>query len=212
MADTTVERRKDALIVYKISELEKDVEALKVNQTQKLAFGSIILDASGSGSLTASNGNVIAGGGLVSATNFPQSNVVNNTTYSTTSSSLVDVPGSTLNTFITTAATTYALITVLLAARNTTFYNTGNNIDIAVVDSADGSVFSFSYGNDWGLVNINFATQSWTTFSTDRIATNSAIVRFNPGTHSLKLRYDANGGGTAIIGFYQFSYLILGTA
>ena len=56
MSDTTIERRKDALIVYRIAQIEQDLEALKTNQAKKLNWGNIVADATvGNGKITVGN-------------------------------------------------------------------------------------------------------------------------------------------------------------
>jgi len=213
-AQTTIERRKESLIIYRLRQLEQDVVALKANQLQEIQFGNILLSSLvGNGVIQTSVGSTITGGGLVSTTSFPTNDVIISSTNSTASTSYVDYPGSTLPNFSTAGSDTRALIIVLISARNTAFYNTGNGINFNIVDTLNGSpsnLFTFTHDNDWYLVTIDFVGQTWTTGNKDRVASYIAEVDLSQGIHSLKLQYKANTSGTATVDFVQLSYLLLG--
>src|SRR5947209_4619482 len=97
------------------------------NQVQKIATstGTVILNKTG----------------LVSTANFPLNQITGGGN-TTTSTSFVDVPGSSMNPFVTSATTTNALITVIAGGYNFNWATNGSTLQVQVVDSVNGSLIS----------------------------------------------------------------------
>jgi hypothetical protein len=169
------------------------------NQVQKIAAssGAIILNQSG----------------LVSSINFPRNQITGGPT-TTTSTSYVDVPGSSMNPFTTTAASTSALITVITGGYNVNWASDGSTILVQVVDSVNGNIISYPIVGNWELTDISQdgtqAITGWSTNWTQQLVTIPAVIPLNAGTHTLKLQYKVNGTGTAHLSFFLLGYIILG--
>lgn len=181
----------------------------------------ITLDNSG---ILVTNGNIIiqndAGGtvldneGINSVTSFPSDQVVNSTGYNTTSTSYTDVTGSSLDAFTLTRPTK-VLIIIQVQGKNDDFVGSSYFAGFECTDSVDGSLVTFNMGCDYWIDGFTedgsgFITgYSVSTFY--KFFSISVIQELAAGSHVLKLRFRAEGGGTADIGTYILSYVILGS-
>jgi hypothetical protein len=157
---------------------------------------------------------IIDGSGLVSTANFPSDQVINSTGYTTASTSLIDVTGSSLAAF-TLDRTTRVLITVQAQLRNDSYVDDGSSAELVCNSSVDGDLITFDSPTDWYLTSINedafgFIT-SWDIDTQYRFMGVSLITDLSAGSHVLKLRFRVDGTGTARIGTYILSYIVLGT-
>lgn len=157
---------------------------------------------------------IIDGSGLVSTANFPSDQVINATGYTTTSTSLTDVTGSSLAAF-TLDRDTRVLISVQAQMRNDNYVVDGSSAELNCNDSIDGDLITIDCPTDWYLTAINedgmgFITD-WEIDTAYRFTVVSLITDLSAGSHVLKLRFRVDGTGTARIGTYILSYIVLGT-
>jgi hypothetical protein len=186
-------------ILSQIKDLQNRIRRLESsNQVQQIAAsnGTIILNTSG---LTSANflRSQITGGGST-----------------TTSTSYVDVPGSTMNPFVTTASLTSALITCVAGGYNANFPLDGSSLQVNVNDSVNGDVIDFPVDGNWRLTDISQdgseAITGWSWTSTLQLCTIPAVINLTAGTHTLKLQYRVNGTGTAHLPFFLIGYMVVG--
>src|SRR2546430_1355206 len=98
MSETLADISPDFKLVERIATLEEIVQELRTNQSQKLIFNGIILDGTGAtGKLSAGGTTIVDPNGLSSLNNFPKGQATNVSSPSTTSTSYIDVSGSTLS-------------------------------------------------------------------------------------------------------------------
>lgn len=212
MSQTTVERRKDSLIVYRIAELENDIRDLRTNQTQKLGFGNIVIDGTTGNGVISSNGTGVLNGNGLTYSNFPNSQVIGGG-ISTGSTSFVDVPGSTMTPFLLSQSTT-VLVSLTVFGANANYTINDSTMQVQVVDSIAGSFISIPLSTNWRLTGISqngaMAIVGWS-MNTDIQSVGIAdLVSFGAGTHTLKLQYKVNGNGSAEINTFILSYVIIG--
>jgi len=175
-----------------------------------------VLDGTGAtGTLTTTSGTVINNAGLVSATSFPNSNITGNGG-STTSTSQVDVPGSTMNPFATTAATTNVLFLVDANGYNANYPVDGSTMQVYVIDSVNGNIINFPVVGNSRLTaiaqNSSEVITGWSTNSSSQLVSFPVVIPLSAGSHTLKLQYKVNGTGTASLPFFYLAYIVLGPA
>lgn len=184
-------------------DLDTRLKALEsTNQVQNIVIGT-------NNSISTQNGAVIDANGLNSTNNFKRDQIISASSLSTTSTSDLDLPGSSMNSFVLTRNTA-ALITVFITTCNGNYDSTGNSVQITVNDSVNGDIISFPAHADWSLLNIDFTTHSWATSVDYQPIALSAYIDLSAGTHTLKMKYRAVGGTTAFVGLYLLAYTILG--
>lgn len=161
--------------------------------------------------LNTAGGTVLDGSGIVSSVNFANDQVSDNTTRTTTSTSYVDVPGSSLDPFVVTR-TTRAFVLVSAQGQNIQYViDQSSSMKVACVDSVNGDLLDFPLFTEWVLTSIDGATDSWGMNVDYQFNSLGALIDFTAGTHTLKLQYKVNGAGTAELGFYALSYILLGS-
>ena len=217
MAQTTIERRKDSLIIYRLRQLEQDVVALKANQLQELQFGNILLTSlQQTGAIQANGTSIVTGSGLNPLSNFPLHQIQMNVSDSTTSTSYVDVSGSTLPSFTTSGPNTQVLFLVSVNAYNGDNAFNGSYVTVNVVDSIDGSIISYPINGNWALTGFSqegsppYAITGYNYNSSDQLIACPALITMTAGTHSVKLQYKSNVSGTAHIDFFLLGYIVIG--
>lgn len=194
--------------IRKIHELEQRLQNLeRSNQIRRIVVPT-------DGEISTNIGTVIDGLGLNSAANFPSDQIINPSTYSTSSTSLVDVPGSTMDSFTLTRETK-VLVLVQAQIKNDNFVVNGSFAELVCTDSIAGDLITFDAACKWRLTNISedssgFLT-GWSMDTFYEFNVIGAIFTMAAGTHSLKLRYRVDGSGNADIGLYVISYIILGS-
>jgi hypothetical protein len=190
------------------------VAEMRSNQVQKLSFAGLTLDGTGAvGTFSAGSGNVADATGLVSTVNFTHAQVTVNPGTSTSSSSFVDVPGSTLSSF-TLSRATYVIILMTVLAFNDSAITSGavDSIEVQALDSIDGAIANVSAsGICVTKVTIVGSSTSFDQVVTDQWVSNAVIARLSAGTHTLKSQYRAVGGGNAFVDSINLAYVILGT-
>lgn len=152
--------------------------------------------------------------GIISETSFPSNQVFDSTIRTTTSTSLVDVPGSTLSPF-TLERTARVLILITLSGYNFNWVVDGSTMHITAVSSVDGAVFTFPVFVEHQLTNVDASVtpaNASLSYNADyQTKTCVALVDLSAGVHTLKLQFKVVGAGTAEIGAYQHGYVILGS-
>ncbi len=189
---------------------------MKVNNS----LGSAIVTADNAGILVeggnivvknADNTTIIDTEGIVSTASFATDILVDNTIRTTTSTSYVDVPGSTMDSFVLSRSTR-ALVTAYAQAYNIQWVvDQSSAMNLACVDSVDGQLFTFPLFTEWALSSINGTANTWGVSVDYQLNSLSSYFNLSAGTHTLKLQYKVNGAGTAEIGLYTLSYMLLGT-
>lgn len=135
--------------------------------------------------------------GLISTASFTNDTIADANLNTTTSTSLVDLPGSTFDTITLTRDTKF-LIALDIFARNSDIETAAVEVEVSVYD---GSTALYSV----------FATGIYTPFSHHyQFAGRVNIITLASGNHDLKLKYRAFGGGTARVAGFDFSYVQLG--
>lgn len=157
----------------------------------------------------ANNTTIIDTSGIVSSANFPNDQVFSNTTNSTSGTTATDLPGSSLDSFVL-SRTTNVLINASAWGYNPAFSNDGHSVTVRVVDSVDGTIISFPIYGIWALESIDFAGSAASNTVEQQAVTLPAIIDLSAGTHTLKLQYNAFGGGTAVVDAFLLNYIILG--
>ena len=152
--------------------------------------------------------------GIISTASFPNDTVVNSTGYTTTSDTLVDVTGSTLDSFNLTR-TTRVLVVIQAQMYNENFVSDQSHAELNCNDSVEGNLITTDYSCDWLLTAINQDVDKnvtgWNITTEYQFLTVMNIFDFTAGDHTLKLQFRRQGTGTARIGTYILSYIILGT-
>ena len=161
-----------------------------------------------------SGGTVVDSAGIVSTVNFPNDQVFSNSGSSTSGTSYIDIPGSSLSPFVLNRATN-VLITVTAGGYNNLYYNdSDNSMRVKCVDDVDGGLIEFPVRGNWvttGL-NVDFGaeTASFGLSVTQEINTLTAFIPLTAGTHTLKLQFRVSGAGTATYDTFLLNYTILG--
>ena len=104
--------------------------------------------------VNSAGGTALDGSGIVSTISFPSDTVVNSTGYTTTSDTLVDVTGSTLDSF-SLSRTTRVLVIVQAQMYNENFVSDQSHAEINCNDSVEGDLITVDYNCDWLLTAIN---------------------------------------------------------
>lgn len=153
-------------------------------------------------------------GGLVSTSNFPNAEVVNNSTNSTTSTTDVDISGSSLSPFTLTRSTNVLVFTeAVLWADNWPVDASQSSINCN--DSIDGNIISYDSGGSFVLETIdqdgskNITGWSGSIYGVWKVG--MTIATFSAGTHTLKLQQKTVGTGTTNVGINVLGYIILGS-
>jgi hypothetical protein len=144
--------------------------------------------------------NIIDPVGLVSTNNFLNGNITQSSTQTTSSTSFVDVPGTTI-TFSLSRNTNVLILFSAIGLNGSILNNVCNTITALNIDGSDQSNLLFTPGT---TVDGNF-----TVVSTSAGA--STIASLSSGSHTLKLRFRAQSTGTAAIAFATISYIVLGS-
>jgi len=214
LAQSLASRKQDTKIIQRLAELEQEIQELRSNQVAKLSFAGITLDGTGStGNMSANGTSIITNTGLVSDTNFPVAEVTTNPSATTTSTSMVDLAGSSLSPF-TTQGTTNVFISVVVGGYNANFGVDGSWVDFQVVDSVGGVVISSSLAGTSRLTSItqngSMAITGWNMSFFDETQAIPVVIQMSAGTHTLKIQYAVSGTGTAHVNFFYLGYIILG--
>ncbi len=157
---------------------------------------------------------IIDPAGIVSTANFPSDYVTSAAANTTTSTTAVDLSGSSLAAF-TLARSTKVLVLVTVLCRNDSFVVNGSSLSVIVNDSVAGNIFSSDFTNAWKLDSISedamaFIT-GWDITSHDAHSTFGNIFSFTSGSHVLKLQHKVNGSGMSRVNYFQLAYAVLGT-
>lgn len=142
---------------------------------------------------------VIDDTGLTSTTNFLADQASAAPTITTTSTSFVDISGSTMASFTLTRSVN-VFINVSAIIDNTDFFTDGYWAKIGVIDSVDGELINLVGGGTPITGGVEYPS----------LAAISGFATLSAGTHTLKLQWCVDGGGTAELYFWGFGYLLLG--
>jgi hypothetical protein len=179
--------------VQKVTISNSGVAVIDGNISISNAVGTTILDSTG----------------VVSTTNFPRDQIFSDVTNSTTGTTAVDLPGATLDSFILSrAANVY--ITMSAWGYNNGFGNDGHSVRVVCNDNIDGNLITYPIFGQWVLSSIDFAGSTASNSFDEQAVTMGVIQNLSAGTHTLKLQYYASTGGTATVGAFLLSYLVLG--
>jgi hypothetical protein len=185
----------------KIKDLEDRLKALESrNQVERIiANGVTVIDSDGLNSLE----------------NFVQAQLFNGAAgLSTSSTSFVDVPGSSFAPLVLTR-TTNILVYLMGYGYNDEAISSdlGDNMEVQIYDSysggsranviTPGECTTHLWVDGGGFLN-------WNDCYADDMVYQMAIVEFEPGTHNLKTRFKASGGGNAVLDAWLAGYIILG--
>lgn len=211
MGATLADRRQDTKIVKRLAELEEQLEAIRANQAQKLTFNGLVLDGTGAeGVLKSGDNDIVDATGLNSLINFPKAQLINASSPDTTSTSFIDVTGSTLGTF-TLTRNANVLIYFSIGGYNTT--TQGNFLNCQYVDNGT-TLQALSVTGDF----VTDVTQDPVTKNigvTESVSTEFAFfmqfVQLAAGSHTLKLQFRAAPGGHAYLEDWLIGYIIFGS-
>lgn len=150
------------------------------------------------------NTTILDATGLVSAANFPNGSYEANSTISTTSTSYVDVSGSSL-TFTLVRSTK-----VLISFSCDVYYGgstAGNRYGAQVGVNVDGSLNAYnpSISMSWGITGATFSIDNVGTLSFAKIYTLAA------GSHTIKLQWKSTSTDNVNMLERNLYYIILGT-
>jgi len=208
---TLSERSQDVKLIQRVAELEQIVLELRSNQAAKLSFGNIVLDGTGAtGTLTANSGTVIDNSGLNSLANFRTAQLINASSPNTSSTTYIDVPGSTMST-LTLARNANVLI----------YFSIGGLTDTI---AATGSQFMCQVSYDDGGTSLQnlFVPGNFTTTVTGGSPTYNNSLQFAffmqfvtlaAGSHTFKLRMqvgNGNGVAKAYLTDWLIGYIVFG--
>ena len=143
------------------------------------------------GTLEANGVIIVDSNGLSSLNNFSTDQLQDITLHTTASTTYVDVPGSSLAPFTLTRSTNFMFSLIIIGTNDTAL----NYLDVTMNDSVDGDLLNALCSYDGGT-----AKQSTSVF----------LGKLSPGTHTLKLKYQAGPGGTAYLSSYLYNYVKLG--
>lgn len=214
MAGSLITQKKDATIAQRLAKIEREIADLRSNQARKLDFAGLTLDGTGdSGSMSASDTPIITDTGLVSSTNFPLDEVTDNPSLSTTSTTAVDVTGSSLDAF-TTKGTTNVLVLAIVGGHAGNYQVDGSALQFSVHDSVGGTIITTSVMGNWQLTGItqnsSQAITGWSVTTSDAVVAIPVVIQMDAGSHTLKLQYAVSGTGTVYLNFFYLGYIILG--
>ncbi len=190
----------DTAIVSKVKELESRLGIMeRSNQVNRISSGGI---------------NVIDSTGLVSTSNFTFGQSFNGSAgLSTSSTTMIDVSGSSLSAF-TTTRTQNILFWLMGYGYNSDNINSNgsNTMEVSLYDNIyGGSVANVLVpGSCTTKVEIVGITTNYTMSTSDLMISRTALVTLGAGTHNLKLQYKALNGGTAYLNSWLIGYLLLG--
>jgi hypothetical protein len=161
--------------------------------------------------LNSSGGTILDGSGIVSQANFAIDGITSASEGTTASDTYIDVPGSSMDSFILIRPA-IALIIGLSAG-----YNVGRASDsdfgmsVKVNDSVNGDLISYSHNGNWIITGIDFPGESYGLNVVGDYVSFSIYVALSAGTHTLKLQFRRDGGGTATLETFLMYYNILGS-
>ncbi len=150
--------------------------------------------------------------GVVSSANFPADNVESAGTHETTSTTFVDLPGATLDPFVTTRDTK-ALVAMSAFGYNIAWLQDSTAMEMIAVDSINGTMVEFPLTIEFSLTQVVGTGSPFTSFGYGidyQFASAAVVVDLTAGTHTMKLQYKTNGSGTASVALYQLAYVVLG--
>lgn len=149
---------------------------------------------------------VLDASGLFSTNNFLTGEVSSNSDNTTTSTSPVDLPGSSIPTFELTRPTRFLIFYQALVLNTSFSSNVQGDVEVQVFDSLQGYLSAVAAP---GYITYDVADN---VYNADYVYTGlTFIFTLNPGTHNLKLQFNARFGGTADCGGFVFGYLQLGS-
>ena len=147
--------------------------------------------------------------GLTSTTNFIGSSILSNGGGSTTSTSFVDVAGTTMNSF-TLARSAKVFIFWFFYGYGQIQDSTPYDIAIQIYDSDTSTAYVNGYCAGTLGFHIDGRGNVDSRYLFGTMSARSGVGTFAAGTHTLKLQYKANGGGEATWGSANIGYIILG--
>lgn len=165
--------------------------------------------------LNTGGGTVLDGSGLVSSTNFVNEGLDDNTTFTTSSTTLVDVTGAALASLVVSRDVN-ALVYLVTYGRNeaNSVIDSNGACEAQVHDSFLGTLVVNNIFTGIPATDISWGAGGTIISEVRRIqsqlTTNLGIVNIQAGTHTYKLQLRANTTGTANLFFYSFGYALLG--
>jgi hypothetical protein len=191
---------------------------MRSNQAKKLSFAGLTIDGTGnSGTISSGVGTLMNTDGVRSTTNFNFQQSFNGAASdSTSSSSFVTVPGSTLDPF-TLANETYMILALMGYGQNTNFINSGASssaMELAIYDSLSattiGNVIITGQAVTQPIIGPSGDLTGFNLNMYDQMVYRQAFLLVPAGAHTLSLQYRATDGGTALLDGWQISYSIYG--
>jgi len=158
------------------------------------------------------NTTIIDTEGIVSTANFRIDQITSSSTNTTTSTSYIDLPGSTLPSFVLTRDSIVQVSVTSVGYNVGRAFNTTRNVDVKVTDSIDGDLVSYRHNGNWILTSIDFPGSSYNMDVSGDVVSATVYSALSAGTHTTKLQYKQSAaGGTALVNFFLLNYSILGS-
>ena len=196
----------------RVATLERTLFEMRSNQAKKLNWAGLVADGTGnSGVISGTDGTLLTVNGINSLNNFSKSQLINASSPSTTSTSYVDVPGSSMAT-LTLADTTYVLIYFSITGLVNAFPNSFLNVQY--VDGSTQLQDVFVTGSNSTSVSQDPGTLVVTpTYAVDdEFAFFMQFVQLSAGDHDFKLQMKVTtGGSTGYLDDWLIGYIVFGT-